>query len=218
MQVSAIFTSRPRLALAHSHARTIIAMNDGCCSEGRNPSVLSLCPAELDGHVLPLDLSGLAQPLEECGLRPARSKGRINYGHCRLVRPRRERPHRCATEPCDKLAPPDQSCLQPLYGSSLPQPQVSEQGASGLGAKFLRYFFAAREAAIVQILWGERRGDYIHRRGCTPNDGASPCHGSVAPVVRFWCWSRPPCRQRASFSRRAGTSLGSASPNGFSPR
>jgi len=32
----------------------------------------------------------------------------------------------------------------------------------------------------VQILWGERRGDYIHRRGCTPNDGAPPCDGSAS--------------------------------------
>jgi predicted transposase YbfD/YdcC len=27
-------------------------------------------------------------------------------------------------------------------------------------------------AAIVQILWGARRGDCIHRRGCKPSDGA----------------------------------------------
>jgi hypothetical protein len=72
MQVSEIFTSRPRLAFAH--ARTIIVMNGGRCGEGRNPSVRNLCPVIFDGHILPLDLSGLAQPLEECGLRPARSK------------------------------------------------------------------------------------------------------------------------------------------------
>ena len=36
---------------------------------------------------------------------------------------------------------------------------------------------------FVQILWGERRGDYIHRRGCTPNNGAPPCHGSVSRMT-----------------------------------
>jgi hypothetical protein len=39
-----------------------------------------------------------------------------------------------------------------------------------------------------------------------------------APVVRFWCWLRASCRQRASFSSWAGPRQGSVSPNGFFPR
>ena len=27
------------------------------------------------------------------------------------------------------------------------------------------------KVAVVQILWGERRGDYVHRRECKPRDG-----------------------------------------------
>jgi hypothetical protein len=39
------------------------------------------------------------------------------------------------------------------------------------------------EGMGVQILWGEPRGDYIHRRGRTTNDGAPPCHGSVSRMT-----------------------------------
>jgi hypothetical protein len=36
---------------------------------------------------------------------------------------------------------------------------------------------------IVQILWGERRGDYIHRRGCKPSDGGPVCTENLNPDV-----------------------------------
>jgi hypothetical protein len=58
MQVSAIFTSRPRVALAHAHARTIIVMNCACCREARasGPSRGCRWPR-----------SAPARPVAECG-------------------------------------------------------------------------------------------------------------------------------------------------------
>jgi len=43
--------------------------------------------------------------------------------------------------------------------------------------------FSRSDAACCRALWGEWRGDYIHRRGCTPNDGAPPCDGSASRMT-----------------------------------
>jgi hypothetical protein len=74
--------------------------------------VLILPPAVFDRQILALDKTSFAQPLAECGIsmggrgrRPGVEKTDHRYG--RLLRPRRERPHRhCAAEQGDELAAP----------------------------------------------------------------------------------------------------------------
>jgi hypothetical protein len=52
---------------------------------------------------------------------------------------------------------------QPLYGSSVPQPQVSEQSASGLGTKFLRYFVQRGRPQLMAHSWPGR----VPRHACS---------------------------------------------------
>ena len=166
MQVSAIFTSRPRVALAHAHARTMIAMNCVCCSEGRNPSVLSP-PAALDGHVLPLDLSGLAQPPEE----GPRLLG-VKADSSQALPP--AAPALRAATPLNHRAPrwtrvAAQSCLP---SSSLPQPQVTEQGPRG-------------EIPTIFLAAGEANGLHQHGLHCV-DCGERCCNLSRMEWIAQW--------------------------------
>src|SRR5262249_55607454 len=66
-------------------------------------------PAEFDGHIAALDVSGFAQALAEClqafdGRLRRTGSEKPDHRHRRLLRPRRERPHSSATEQRDELA------------------------------------------------------------------------------------------------------------------
>jgi hypothetical protein len=67
---------------------------------------------------------------------------------------------------------------QPLYGSSLPQPQVSEQGASGLGTKFLRYFLQRGRPQLCRFYGAS--GEEIISIG---TDVPPLCHSGVSLVT-----------------------------------
>ena len=85
----------------------------------------------------------------------------------------------------------DVSAIGGDHSSRLPAAFVNQvsQLASAYGASHLldRYFEGGqvvwRHSRFMQILWGERRGDYIHRRGCKPNDGAPPWHSSASRMT-----------------------------------
>ena len=55
---------------------------------------------------------------------------------------------RRAPEPRDERPPPHRSCLQPLHWQPIVIQDAWERAASGLRAKILPIFFAAREAAL----------------------------------------------------------------------
>src|SRR5262249_5208516 len=101
--------------LRHCLDRIRVAGEDDAALEGDELANDLVEPLErgsdksgIDPHVLPIDISGLAQPPEKTlgilapgsmnGTDPAKS-GR------RLLRPRRERPPRRAAKQCDEFAP-----------------------------------------------------------------------------------------------------------------
>src|SRR5262249_16635744 len=92
-----------------SDHRHLTAYQIGC--EVRQYVVLVLRPAILDHNILALDVAGFTKALPECGqiactIRKRRAAEESDHRHCRLLRPRRERPRRRGSEQRDELAPP----------------------------------------------------------------------------------------------------------------
>src|SRR5215472_11430925 len=90
-----------------SDHRHLTAYQIGC--EVGQYVVLVLRPAILDHNILALDVAGFTKALPECGqiactIRKRRAAEESDHRHCRLLRPRRERPRRRAAEQADELA------------------------------------------------------------------------------------------------------------------
>src|SRR5262245_39037367 len=91
-----------------SDHRHLTAYQIGC--EVGQYVVLVLRPAILDHNILALDVAGFTKALPECGqiactIRKRRAAEESDRRHRRLLRARRERPHRCAAEQRDEVAP-----------------------------------------------------------------------------------------------------------------
>ena len=88
----------------HSHLTT-----NQLSRHRRRSVILPLQPPVLDPHVLALDVAGFLQSLSKCRHvrreRPGRSAvEKADHRHCRLLRPRRERPSCCSAEQPDEVA------------------------------------------------------------------------------------------------------------------
>src|SRR5262249_13357870 len=76
---------------------------DEFCRKRRQSPSLVVAPTEFNRHVAALDVARRGETLKECryavGPLLRRTKGEItNHRHRRLLRPRRERPYRCARQ------------------------------------------------------------------------------------------------------------------------
>src|SRR5215472_17273670 len=93
------------------------------CEVGQSV-VLVLRPAILNRHILALDVAGFTNALPEGGQkactigRRPRAAEQSYHRHRWLLRARRERPGRCASEQCDEL-PPSHSITSSASASSL---------------------------------------------------------------------------------------------------
>src|SRR5262249_13365757 len=90
--------------------------------QSRKSISLALCPAVYNRHVLALDIAGLFETLPKIA-QAIRERVRFRVEkpddwHCRLLRPRRQRPRRRAAEQRDELTPPDHSITSSARASS----------------------------------------------------------------------------------------------------